>query len=141
MDSNNNIILENNVIKKYNYNIDYSVCREVYKNTFGEIYTFTGVSSIGAIPKVELNINLKLTDELVYFNKANHYLILCKKVNGEEVCDKIIQIYQRDINEDPEIPYTTTPAPHTPTPTPAPTTTSTKPPTTTSTKPSTDTNT
>lgn len=141
MDSNNNIILENNVIKKYNYNIDYSVCREVYKNTFGEINTFTGISSIGAIPKVELNINLKLTDELVYFKKANHYLILCKNVNGEEICDKIIQIYQRDINEDPEIPYTTTPAPHTPTPTPVPTTTSTKPPTITSTKPSTDTNT
>lgn len=109
MDSNNNIILENNVIKKYNYNIDYSVCREVYKNTFGEINTFSGISSIGANPKVELNINLKLTDELVYFKKANHYLILCKNVNGEEICDKIIQIYQRDINEDPEIPYTTTP--------------------------------
>lgn len=104
----NNIILENNVIKKYNYNIDYSVCREVYRNTFGEINTWSGISSTGAIPKVELNINLKLTNELEYFDKANQYLILCKNVNGEEICDKIIQIYQRDININPEIPNTAT---------------------------------
>lgn len=109
MDS-NNIIIEGNIIKKYNYDIDYSVCREVYRKTYGEIRTFKGIMPYGPIPKVELNINLKLTEDLKKYITKSQYLLLCKKINGVETCEKIIQITQADIptvSPDPEETTTT----------------------------------
>lgn len=87
-------INKNNILKKYDYNIDFSICKTMYKGLYPDNYDdFSGIiNDDKEIEIKDLVINLRL-DDLELHKDYNQYLILCGKENN---IYKIIKIYDTE---------------------------------------------
>lgn len=87
-------INKNCILKKYDYNIDFSICKTMYKKLYPDNYDdFSGITNDDKEIEIkDLVINLRL-DDLELHKDYNQYLILCDKENN---IYKIIKIYDTE---------------------------------------------